>query len=185
MTVRGSLAAGTGGAPPAPACPDTDTYRRAMGLMPTGVTVITSGSGDRTEALTASSVTSVSLEPLLLLISIGARSRMRRRIDEHGAFTVNVLASGQEDISALFAAHDRPSGQAAQEVLGTRVGGTGNVLVSEALLSVDCRVERRYPGGDHVIFLGRVESLHTRSGPVAPLVYHRGGYTTLAQEVAA
>ena len=110
---------------------------------------------------------------------------MRRRIDEHGAFTVNVLASGQEDLSAVFAAHDRPGGPAAQQILGTRVGRTGNVLVSGALLSVDCRVEHRYPGGDHVIVLGRVEALHTRGNPAAPLVYHRGGYATLAQEVAA
>ncbi|MQS06047.1 flavin reductase family protein [Streptomyces alkaliphilus] len=181
MTVPGS---GTGSTLTAPAGPDTATYRRAMGLMPTGVTVITSGNGERTEALTVSSVTSVSLEPILLLISIGAHGRMRRRIDLHGAFTVNVLASGQESLSARFAAHDRPSGQTAQEVLGTRLGGTGNVLVSGALLSVDCRVAHRYPGGDHVIFLGRVESLYRRDGPAAPLVYHCGGYTTLAGEGA-
>ncbi len=185
MTISAAMAAGGGGVLPAQSRPDGDTYRRAMGLMPTGVTVITCGSGDRTEALTASSVTSVSLDPLLLLISIGAHGRMRRRIDEHGAFTVNVLASGQEDLSAVFAAHDRPGGPAAQQILGTRVGRTGNVLVSGALLSVDCRVEHRYPGGDHVIVLGRVEALHTRGNPAAPLVYHRGGYATLAQEVAA
>ncbi|MER6916679.1 flavin reductase family protein [Streptomyces sp. NPDC000594] len=164
---------------------DPVVYRTAMGLLPTGVTVITAGCGQGTEAVTASSVTSVSLNPLLLLISVGADGRMRRRIDEHRAFTVNVLAAGQEALSSLFASRRRPSGAEAQLRLGGPVGRTGNVHVDGALLSVDCRLEHRYPGGDHVLFVGRVEALRAPVGQAAPLVYHRGGYTALAREVAA
>ncbi|MEV8535750.1 flavin reductase family protein [Streptomyces sp. NPDC051211] len=165
--------------------PGADAYRAAMGLLPTGVTVITAGTGDRTEALTVSSVTSVSLAPLLLLVSIGATGRLRRRVEEHRAFTVNVLGTGQEDLSSRFASHGRPSGAAAQELLGPRTGQTGNALVDGAVLSVDCQVEHQYPGGDHVLFIGRVAALHMPDEPPAPLLYHRGGYADLHRKEAA
>ncbi|MCI0386302.1 flavin reductase family protein [Streptomyces sp. CNQ085] len=163
--------------------PDPDTFRRAMGLLPTGVTVITAGSGEHTEALTVSSVTSVSLAPLLVLVSVGTRGRMLRRIEEHGAFTVNVMARDQEPLSRLFASHDRPVGTEAQRWLGDRVGRTGNVLVEGAVLSVDCRTENRYPGGDHAILLGRVNAVHTAEHRGEPLLHHRGAYAGLAAGV--
>ncbi|MCC8476999.1 flavin reductase [Streptomyces sp. CS149] len=165
--------------------PEPDTYRTAMGLLPTGVTVVTSGSGEDTEALTVSSVTSVSLVPLLLLISIGADGRLRRRVEQNRAFTVNVLGTGQEELSGRFASHGRPHGTAAQELLGPRTGRTGNALVEGAALSVDCEVEHEYPGGDHVLFIGRVAALHMPDEPPAPLVYHRGRYAALDRKGAA
>ncbi|WP_336320944.1 flavin reductase family protein [Streptomyces lavendofoliae] len=165
--------------------PEPDDYRAAMSLLPTGVTVITSGSGEETEALTVSSVTSVSLVPLLLLISIGATGRLRRRVEQNQAFTVNVLGSGQEELSSRFASHGRPRGTAAQELLGPRTGDTGNALVDGAVLSVDCEVEHEYPGGDHVLFIGRVAALHMPDEPPAPLVYHRGRYASLSGKDAA
>lgn len=164
--------------------PGPDAYRTAMGLLPTGVTIITSGSGEETEALTVSSVTSVSLVPLLLLISIGANGRLRRRVEQNRAFTVNVLGTGQEELSSRFASHSRPSGTAAQELLGSRTGHTGNSLVDGAALSVDCDVEHQYPGGDHVLFIGRVAALHVPDEPPAPLVYHCGRYAALDRKEA-
>lgn len=165
--------------------PGPDAFRRAMGLFPTGVTLITSGSGERTEAMTASSVTSVSLDPLLVLISIGATGRLRTSIENTGAFAVNVLAEGQQELSAQFASRTRPRGLAAQQRLSTAngqalTGTSGAVLVPDAVLALECRTERCYPGGDHVLFLGRVEALHVGAAPREPLLYHRGSYAALA-----
>ncbi|WP_157996786.1 flavin reductase family protein [Streptomyces otsuchiensis] len=158
------------------------TFRAAMGLLPTGVTVVTVNSGEQTEAVTASSVTSISLDPLLVMISIGAEGRTQRAIERHGSFTVNVMSREQEPLARAFASRRRPAGTRAQRELGAAVGLTGNVLVDDAVLAIDCRTELRYPGGDHVILLGRVEAVHTAPAQHGPLVYHRGAYAGLDLE---
>jgi len=166
--------------------PEPTVFRRAMGHFPTGVTVITCGNGEQTEAMTASSVTSGSLDPMLVLISIGPSGRLCAAIDEHGRFAINVLAQGQERLSTVFAARDRPTGLAAQHSLRRLageplVGDTGVLLVPGAVLSLECRTEFRYPGGDHVLFLGRVEALHMAEPSRSPLLYHRGAYSLPAE----
>ncbi|MER6535548.1 flavin reductase family protein [Streptomyces sp. 900105755] len=159
--------------------PDATVFRRAMGHLPTGVTVITAGSGGATEAVTASSVTSVSLDPLLVLVSIGANGRLRGAIEDAGGFAVNVLAEDQAELSAAFAARDRPRGLTAQERLGGRVGDSGHVLLADAVFSLECRTEHCYPGGDHVLFLGRVGAVHVADPVRPPLIHHQGGYAAL------
>ncbi|WP_035804576.1 flavin reductase family protein [Kitasatospora mediocidica] len=157
----------------------TEDFRRAMGLFPTGVAVVSAGSGERTEAVTASSLTSVSLDPLLVLVSIKATGRLCEAIDSAAGFAVNVLSAEQRALSDLFAAHERPRGLLAQQQLGGVVAPSGHLLVPGAVFSLECRTEHRYPGGDHVLFLGRVGALHTAEPARSPLVHHRGAYTAL------
>ncbi|WP_416981234.1 flavin reductase family protein [Streptomyces sp. T028] len=172
------LPGGTGGRT-VHAEPDAAVFRRTMGLLPTGVTVITVGSGGATEAVTASSVASISLDPLLVLVSIGATGRLRGAIEDAGGFAVNVLAEDQAELSAVFAARDRPRGLPAQERLGGWVGDSGHVLLTGAVFSLECRTEHRYPGGDHVLFLGRVGAVHVADPVRLPLIHHQGGYAAL------
>jgi flavin reductase (DIM6/NTAB) family NADH-FMN oxidoreductase RutF len=159
--------------------PDTMAFRRAMGMFPTGVAVLTAGTGDETVAMTANAVVSVSLDPMLVLISIGTGSRLRAAIEAFGGFAVNVLAADQWPLSELFARHDRPTGTAAQEVLGSLVGDTGVALVRDTVTSLECRTYQQYPGGDHLLLLGRVECLHLSTVDRTPLLFHQGGYTSL------
>ncbi|CCH29446.1 flavin reductase family protein [Actinosynnema sp. NPDC047251] len=158
---------------------DPGEFRKVMGLFPTGVTVVTAGRGERTEAVTASAVASISLDPPLVLVSLRAAGRLPTAIDGAGGFAVNVLAADQERLSALFAARDRPRGVAALERLGGTVGASGHVVLPSAVLSLECRTEHRYPGGDHVLFLGRVLAVHAAEPVKAPLVHHRGAYHRL------
>ncbi|MFF3954992.1 flavin reductase family protein [Streptomyces sp. NPDC001890] len=159
--------------------PERTDFRRAMGLLPTGVAVVTVGCGEQTEAVTVGSLLSVSLDPALVLVSLGSTGRLVEAIDRVGGFAVNVLTTDQSDLSACFASHDRPHGRGAEERLGGVAGASGHVLLRDAVLSMECRTEHRYPGGDHVLFLGRVDALHTARAAGSPLVHHRGAYTSL------
>ncbi|MBD0743126.1 hypothetical protein BG418_16255 [Streptomyces sp. CBMA152] len=151
-----------------------------MGLFPTGIAVITVGQGADTEAMTASSVTSISLDPILVLVSVNAGGRLVAAIDGAGGFGVNILSQDQHELSRRFATRDRPSGLAAQRLLGSAVVGQGgHLLVPEALVSLECTTEHRYPGGDHVLYLGLVRALRVADPVRPPLVYHRGAYTGL------
>lgn len=155
-----------------------DALRGAMRLFPTGVTVVTSGQEERAEGMTANAVVSVSLEPLLFLVSVHKEARLNPRIREEGYFAVNVLAADQEGLSRLFASPERSSGLQAIHSLGGGYGSTGAPLAAGALAVIECELEEMYAGGDHDLFLGRVVAVRMGDTRKDPLVYHEGGYTT-------
>lgn len=153
-------------------------FRHAMGHFATGVTVITSlGADGRPVGTTASAVTSLSLDPPLVLACFDLGSLTLRAIGEHGAFVVNVLAAAPRHLSANFA---RRGLAAAWDGVRHRHGLTGSPRLEDVLAVMECTVEHRLPGGDHEIVIGRVRHVETSTGPAAPLVYFRGGYTSLA-----
>ena len=153
--------------------------REAMSLFPTGVTVVTTGYGERTEGMTANAVISVSLDPLLFLVSVHKGARLNQRIKEEGYYAVNLLAADQEGLSRLFASPERSSGLSAANSLGGGHGRTGAPLAAGALAAIECELETVYPGGDHDLFLGRVVAVHMGDVRKAPLVFHEGSYPTL------
>ncbi|PPK60542.1 flavin reductase family protein [Actinokineospora auranticolor] len=161
--------------------PDSTAFRRAMGLFPTGVALISRGHGPDTEVITVNSLVSVSLDPMLVLISIRTEGRMRSLISARGSFTVNVLGADQEELSTRFAKRDRPRGLDAQRVLGGPVDASGNVLVRGAVTCLECDVDTEHVAGDHVLFLGRVNTIHLGNADEQPLLFHRGSYATLNQ----
>ncbi|MDQ3926887.1 MAG: flavin reductase family protein [Actinomycetota bacterium] len=156
-----------------------DALRTAMGLFPTGVTVVTTGRGEATEGMTANAVISVSLDPLLLLVSVHKDARLNQRIKEEGYYAVNLLADDQEGLSRLFASPDRSSGLPAVNSLGGAYGRTGAPLAAGALAAVECELAAVYPGGDHDLFLGRVVAVHIGDTRKGPLVFHEGTYPAL------
>ena len=158
---------------------DASALREAMGLFPTGVTVITTGSGEGTEGMTANAVISVSLDPLLFLISVHKEARLNQRVREEGYYAVNLLAADQEGLSRLFASPERSSGPQAVNSLGGGYGETGAPLAAGSLAAIECELEAVYPGGDHDLFLGRVVAVHAGDTRKAPLVFHEGSYPTL------
>src|SRR3712207_3873481 len=133
--------------------PDGDALRGAMRLLPTGVTVVTSGREERAEGMTANALISVSLNPLLFLVSVHKDARLNPRIREEGYFAVNILAEDQEGLSRLFASPERSSGLQAIRSLGGGYGSTGAPLAAAAGPGVECQLGERLPRGGHEPFL--------------------------------
>lgn len=159
--------------------PDSEALKAAMRHFPTGVTVLTTGNGERTEGMTANAVVSVSLDPLLFLVSVHREARIHSRIREEGYFAVSILADDQEGLSRLFASPERSSGLPAAHSLGGGYGKTGAPLAAGALAVIECETEDVYPGGDHDLFVGRVVAIRIGDERKGPLVYHEGGYPRL------
>jgi flavin reductase (DIM6/NTAB) family NADH-FMN oxidoreductase RutF len=152
--------------------------RHAMGHFATGVTVVTSvGPDARPVGTTANAVTSLSLDPPLVLVCFDRASQTLRAVLAHGAFAVNVLAAPQRHLSANFA---RRGLAAAWDQVRHRHGATGTPRIDGVLAVLECTVEHHVPGGDHEIVIGRVRHVQTSASPAAPLIFYRGRYTSLA-----
>jgi flavin reductase (DIM6/NTAB) family NADH-FMN oxidoreductase RutF len=152
-------------------------FRHAMGHFATGVTVVTSVDDDGEPiGTTASAVTSLSLNPPLVLVCFDRGSVTLRAIHGHGAFVVNVLAAPQQHLSANFA---RRGLAAVWDGVRHRPGPTGSPRLEGVLASLECTVENRLPGGDHEIVIGRVRDIEVGEDGAAPLLYWRGSYQAL------
>ncbi|MBI3932930.1 MAG: flavin reductase family protein [Acidobacteria bacterium] len=156
---------------------DPGDFRRALGQLATGVTVVTTrDAAGRPLGLTVSAFCSVSLEPPLVLVSIDDRSEAHDGFESSGLFAVSILAEGQEEYSRRFATGGPAKFEGAELLTST----TGLPLVPEALAHIECRVAATLPGGDHTIYLGEVLGLDVRPG--RPLLYHAGAYRSLDPE---
>ncbi|MER6025015.1 flavin reductase family protein [Streptomyces sp. NPDC001851] len=175
----------TGGTLLAEPTTDVAAFRAAMGRFPTGVTLLTRGSGDDTIVMTLNSLISVSLDPMLLLVSVKADGRMRPRIVRGGGFAVNVLSEPQRDLAQEFCRPDRPAGRAAMARLGAVAGRLGHAVIPSAEAYFECELYDEHEAGDHVLLIGRVATVHDRPGEARPLVFHRGAYAHLAAAPAA
>jgi flavin reductase (DIM6/NTAB) family NADH-FMN oxidoreductase RutF len=153
-------------------------FRNAMGHFATGVTVVTSvDAAGEPVGTTANAVTSLSLDPPLVLVCFDLASVTLSAIRVHGAFAVNVLAAPQQHLSANFA---RRGLAAAWDGVRHRRGLTGSPRLDDVLAALECTVEHSIPGGDHEIIVGRVRHVETAPAPVAPLLFYRGSYAQLA-----
>lgn len=163
---------------PAPAPASTpDELRSVMRLFPTGVTVLSSGRGAQAAAMTANSFVSISLDPPHVLVSVMKSSRTYPVIDATGEFQVHLLSARQAPLARLFASRDKPFGYALDEHFATG-DETPHPFLPGALASLGCRIEQRYPGGDHTLFLGRVEHVRPGEDPGGALLFHRGELTS-------
>lgn len=152
-------------------------FRHAMGHFATGVTVVTSVTEDGAPVgTTANAVTSLSLDPPLVLVCFDLGSVTLKAIHGHNAFAVNVLGERQQHLSANFA---RRGLAAAWDGVRHRSGPTGSPRIDGVLALVECTVEHTLPGGDHEIVVGRVQHVETNDPSTAPLVFWRGRYASL------
>lgn len=161
---------------------DVTAFRKAMGSFPTGVTVVTVASGDGSmHGLTVNSFSSVSLDPMLVLVCLNEASRAVDLIEQAGAFGVNVLSAGQRDISSWFANRHRPADSAMFDDVPLEPGVTGCPVLAGAAASFACRLRQSYRAGDHLIMLGEVVALVHRPR-LEPLIFHAGTYKSLEHE---
>ncbi|MCP4139114.1 MAG: hydroxymethylglutaryl-CoA lyase [Chloroflexi bacterium] len=149
---------------------DPNNFKRAMSQFASGVTVVTTKHGDTPIGITASSFTSLSMDPPLVLVSLSKKLFTHNVIADSGIFAVNVLSARQLDLGMRFAGmmpeiKDRFAG------LNTRTAATGSPLLPDSLAWVDCTVWASYDGGDHTIFVGEVKDLDV-SDYDTPLLYH-------------
>ncbi len=165
--------------------PTADRFRSAMGRFVTGISIMTAvGPDGEPHAMTANAVTSVSLDPPLVLVCVDRSAIMAEVIEESEAFALTFLTAEQQALSSWFADSDRPEGTAQFEGLELDEQGTTSPVFAGALAWLDCRVWARYDGGDHVIVVGEVAALGESEDPAArPLLYDRGRYGRVAEEV--
>lgn len=159
---------------------DAATFRRIFGNFATGVTVVTTEVDGRLHGLTANSLTSVSLDPMLLLVCVDKAAHAHAEMTRCSSFGVNILAAGQRDVSNLFA----KSGEAQVGSLRGapfHEGETGCPLLDGALAHFECLPHAAIDAGDHTVFLGRVVAGGIHSDEAEPLLYFRGAYRSLRE----
>jgi flavin reductase (DIM6/NTAB) family NADH-FMN oxidoreductase RutF len=151
-------------------------FRRTLGMFATGVTVLTTRSGEAVHGMTVNAFMSVSLRPPLVLVSVDRRARMSNLLHEDTRFGVNVLEAGQAILSDRFAGR-----VVVDEDVEPRLELVHDTpLVEGALAHLVARVVRSYWGGDHSLFLGQVE--YARYGEGEPLLFHGGRYERIVRD---
>jgi flavin reductase (DIM6/NTAB) family NADH-FMN oxidoreductase RutF len=150
-------------------------FRKAMGSFATGVTVITVDCEGEVHGMTANAFTSVSLDPLLVLVCVDHRARTHAHLTARKRFGVNVLAERQRGVSQYYA-DPSPTHQHAEQETGARFDRTqhGTPVLHDALAYLECRLHTAQDAGDHTIFIAEVEDVVVREGD--PLLYFRGEY---------
>lgn len=157
-----------------PAAFDTKSFRNALGMFATGITIITTRTSDGKYAgLTVNSFNSVSLDPPLVLWSLALSSTQTASFLACESYAINVLSRAQLELSKCFATSgiEKFSGVAFEEGIGSAP------FFADSCAVFECRNERRHAAGDHVIFIGRVERF--RRNEAEPLVFHSGRFRGL------
>ena len=155
-------------------------FRRTLGHLTTGVTIITTRTETGIHGMTANAVVSVSLNPPLILICLDRRARMLGFIEDSGRFGINILRETQSPVSRYFARSWRspqPPEHRFEEWAGVP-------YLAGSLGGLSCRVTQQVDGGDHVVMLARVIGLRLDDPPGDPLLYYRGKYAALTERVA-
>lgn len=162
--------------PDAPRALDPSELRRVFGLFTTGVTVVTGlREGGEPVGVTANSVTSVSLDPPLILWCLANSSSSRSAFALHATFAIHILAAAQADIAMHFAR----SGGLKFDPRSARAVASAPPSIEGALARIECRVVAVYPGGDHVIIVGSVDGFTMQAGQ--PLAFHASRFGRFAE----
>lgn len=155
---------------------DASAYRQVAGRLATGVTVLSTVGVNRHEVMTANAVVSVSLDPVLLLVSVQISSRWGTAAREAGFFAVNVLSEHQEELSRWCSSSERH--EQPEEILRhpTRIGpATGSLLFEQSLASFECALRAVHRAGDHDLMVGEVLDMSVRDAG-RPLLFFQSEY---------
>lgn len=153
---------------------DDRLFRKTMGKFATGVTVITTKIDGEVYGMTANAFMSVSLNPKLVVISIGEKAKMLDRIKQSKKFAVNILSENQKELSMIFAGQIKDD----REVKFTELSGLP--VLEGALAQVTCDVVNSHVEGDHTLFIGKVTDIQISDED--PLVFFNGQYHSLASK---
>jgi flavin reductase (DIM6/NTAB) family NADH-FMN oxidoreductase RutF len=153
-----------------------------MGLFATGVTVITVDYENEVQGMTANAFTSVSLDPMLVLVCVDQQARTHAHLYAKKRFGINVLSEGQRAVAEHYARPDREPARAEEEA-GARFDRTqhGTPMLHGALAYLECCLRTAQDAGDHTIFIAEVEDIVVRGGK--PLLFFESGYRAIGPEV--
>lgn len=160
---------------------DPARYREVIGSFATGVAIVTAQGEDGPAGLTTNAITSLSLDPLLLLVCFDNGSRTLPIVQRAGRFAVNVLSSAQEDLARVFASKRE---QVEKFDAATHTVAHGVPVLDGALAWIACDLQDLHPAGDHTIGIGRVTHLSADDAPAGvhdPLLFFRGGFARLSE----
>jgi len=149
---------------------DDRLFRSAMGKFATGITVLTTLDEGTPHGMTANAFMSVSLDPRLVVISIGHKAKFLEKVKGCQKFAVNILAEDQEHYSRIFAGQ-----QQGDVAFGTLADLP---VLDGALAQVACEVVAEHVEGDHTLFIGKV--LDIRLEDKDPILFFGGQYRKLA-----
>jgi 3-hydroxy-9,10-secoandrosta-1,3,5(10)-triene-9,17-dione monooxygenase reductase component len=155
---------------------DPRTFRDALGLYASGITVIAAHDGNEPLGFTCQSFYSVSTDPPLISFSVMVTSSTYPRIRETGKFSVNVLSKAQQSISNQFARRgiDKWAG------IAWKMSDGQNPIIDDTLTWLDCEIVAEHQAGDHYIVIGQVLTIGSNDRYIdEPLVYFKGNYRHL------
>lgn len=155
-----------------------DGFRTAMSHLAAGVVMVTCYVGEKPWGLTVSACCSVSMDPPLLLVSLGRETVSARAIGETGRFGVNVIGESLLDVAQFGSSRGKP--KFVEHFCQESECPSESPAVSSALAHVDCSVEQALSAGDHMLFIGRVRAVELAEGD-RPLVYYSRSYHQLGE----
>lgn len=158
---------------------DEATFRRAIGRFASGVCVIGAQSGGAQHAMTASAVTSVSLDPPLILVCVELDARFHDVITQVEGWGVSILDGSARGVAQWLATAGRPLHGQLDQVPHRAGALTGAPLLEQSLATLECRTSAIHPGGDHSIVVGEVLSAEFGREGDGALLYYRGEYRHL------
>ncbi|ADB52427.1 flavin reductase family protein [Conexibacter woesei] len=160
---------------PSPRRPGSAEFRHVIGHFATGVTVITTMHEGRALGTTASAISSVSLDPPMVLVCMNRSSATGQAIAAGGAFAINILGAQQRALAEHFASKHPDKFDSG--VAEATAGAWGQPLLAGAVATIEARVTERMDGGTHTVFLAEVDSAAADGGE--PLAYFRGRFGRL------
>jgi 3-hydroxy-9,10-secoandrosta-1,3,5(10)-triene-9,17-dione monooxygenase reductase component len=154
----------------------SDQFRAVLGHFVTGVTVVTALDGDRPFGITVNALSSVSLDPPLVMVALDRRRFLTPIVRAAGRYAVNILSEDQQALSDCFAGAPVEPGRIDFCGASWHRGITGLPLLDGAIASLECTVVETFSAGDHDLFIGEVDVLTSESGHPMPLLYYRRRY---------
>jgi flavin reductase (DIM6/NTAB) family NADH-FMN oxidoreductase RutF len=155
-------------------------YRSTIGLFATGVTVIAVAHDDDLHAMTANAITSLSLDPPLVVLCLARRARMVEELRYASSFSINILGEAQQPLSTYFAGRWAEPAPPPFRF----VDWDGGPRLEGCIGAVACRLVDTLEGGDHYMIVGRVIGLYQAPEPRRPLLFFTGAYRQLDSQAA-
>jgi flavin reductase (DIM6/NTAB) family NADH-FMN oxidoreductase RutF len=165
---------------PSPTGAEAAAFRRAVGRFATGICVLTTVESDLDHAMTANAVTSVSLDPMLVLACVETEARFHDAVMASGTWAVTILDETARGVSEWLASRGRPLEGQLSRIPFHRGPLTGAALIDAGLAWMECRTTAVHPGGDHSIVVAEVIGIELGSPDAEPLLYFRSAYHKLA-----
>jgi 3-hydroxy-9,10-secoandrosta-1,3,5(10)-triene-9,17-dione monooxygenase reductase component len=166
----------------------SDTFRQVMGRFATGISVVTTFDGDQPAGITVNALSSVSLDPPLVMVALDRSRFITPMVRKLGRYAVNVLGEDQQALSDCFAHAPVSPGREAFCGASWSPGPEGLPLLDGAIATLECTVVQTFSAGDHDLFIGRVDSLAAAgedADAVIPLLYFRRRYLRIERGAAS